>query len=88
MSMSDHIKQQVVQEFFANRSHSSRKWQDWILLFYQSGRKSNYIENMSHILSRGRMAHCFKLLYNVRYRTTEKTAPNGFESWQRRSISF
>ena len=63
--MSDHIKQQVVQEFFAKRSHSPGKWQDWILLFYQSGRRSNYIENMSHILSRGTMAHCFKLLYNV-----------------------
>ena len=62
MSMSDHIKQQVVQEFLPKRSRSPRKRQNWILLFYQNGRRSKHIENISHIQSRGSVAHCFKLL--------------------------
>ena len=34
MSMSDHIKQQAVQEILSERSHSPGKRQNWILLFY------------------------------------------------------
>ena len=76
MSMSDHIKQQVLQEFLPKRSQSPGKRQNWILLFYQSGRNSTHIENILPIWSRGSMAHCFNLLHNVRYRTTERTALN------------
>ena len=75
MSMSDHFKQQVLQEFLPERSHSPGKRQNWILLFYQSGRTSTHIENILSIWSRASVAHCFNLLYNVRYRTTESTAP-------------
>ena len=80
MSMSDHIKQQVIQKkknFLPKRSRSPGKWQNWILLFYQTGRGSKHTKNMLHILSRGSVTHCFKQLYNVRYRTTERTA----QSW-------
>ena len=38
MSMSDHIKQQVLEEFLPIRSPSPGKWQNWILLFYWSGK--------------------------------------------------
>ena len=43
MSMSDHIKQQVLQP---KTSHSPGKRQKWILLFYQYGRTSTHIENI------------------------------------------
>ena len=76
MSMFDHINQQVVQEFFAKMSHSLGKRQNWILLFYQSGRTSTHIEIILPIWSRGSVVHCFNLLHNVRYRTTERIAPN------------
>ena len=80
MSMSDHIatEQQVLQEFFAKKvSDSPGKRQNWILLFYQSGRTSTHIETILPIWSRGSVAHCFNLLHmHVRYRTTEITAPN------------
>ena len=76
MSMSDHIKQQVVQEYLPERSRSPVKRQNWILLFCQSGRSSKHIENKLHILSQGSMAHCLRLLYGVHYRTTKKTASN------------
>ena len=75
MSISDHMKQQVLQEFFAKRSSSPGKRQNWILLFHQSGRTSTDIENILPIWSRGIVAHCFNL-ENVRHRTTERTAPN------------
>ena len=52
MSMSDHIKQRVLQEFLP------------------------HIEDILPIWSRGSVAHCFNLLHNVRYRTTERTASN------------
>ena len=74
MSMSDHIKQRVLQEFFASKVSFSWKTANWILLFYQSGRTSTHIENILPICSRGSVAHCFNLLHNVRYRTTERTA--------------
>ena len=74
MSMSDHVKQQVVQDFLPERSHFPGKRQSWILLFYNSGTSSKHIENMSHILSQGSVAHCFKLMHNVSYRTTERAA--------------
>ena len=76
MSVSDHIKQKVVQEFLPKMPHSPGKRQNWILLLHQSGRRSNHIGNTLHVLSRGSVAHCFKLLHNVRYRIAEKTAPN------------
>ena len=37
MSMSDHIKQQVLQKFFAKKSHSPEKWQNWIIWFTRVG---------------------------------------------------
>ena len=76
MSMSDHIKQRVYNNFLLIRSPSPGKWQNWILLFYKSGRISTHVENILPIWSRGSVAHCFNLLHNVRYRTTERTAPN------------
>ena len=62
------------------RSHSPGKRQNWILLFYLCGRTSTHIENILLIWCQGSVAHCFNLLHNVRYRTTERTAPN---RWQR-----
>ena len=77
MSMSDHIKQRVLQlEFLPIRCPSTGKRQNWILLFYQSGRTSTHVENILPVWSRGSVAHCFNLLHNVRYRTTKRTAPN------------
>ena len=61
MSMSDHIKQQVLQEVFGERSHSPGKQQNWILLFYQTGRTSRHIRNILPIWSRGSVAHSFNL---------------------------
>ena len=71
MSMSDQIKQQVVQEFYPQKGLTlleNLKRQNWILLFYQSVRSSNHMENILYILSPGSVAHCFKLLHNARYR--------------------
>ena len=76
MSMSDHIKQRVLQQFLPIRSPSPGKWQNWILLFYKSGNTSTHIENTLPIWSPGSVAHCFNLLHNVRYRTTKRRAPN------------
>ena len=76
MSMSDHIKQQVLQEFFAKEVSFSWKTEKLDSFVYQSGRTSTHTENISPIWSRGSVAHCFNLLHNVRYRTTERTAPN------------
>ena len=42
MSMSDHIKQRVYKNFLPIRSPSPGKQQNWILLFYQSGRTSTH----------------------------------------------
>ena len=74
MSMSDHIKQQVVQEFFPQNVSFSWKTAKtgFFKVFYQSGRSSKHFENMLHNLSQGSVAHCFKLLNNVWYRTTER----------------
>ena len=80
--MSDYIKQQGLQEFFAKRSHSPGKRQNWFILFYQSGRTSTHIENILPIWSRGSMPHCFNLLHNVRYRTTERTARNRWQMFE------
>ena len=68
MSMSDHIKRQVLQEFSPKGSHSPGKRKNWILLFYQSGRTSTHIENILPAWSRGSVAHCFNLLHNLWYR--------------------
>ena len=54
MSMSDHIMQQVLQEFSAKRSHSLEKRQNWVLLLYQSRRTSPYTENLTYLESRQR----------------------------------
>ena len=74
--MSDHIKQQVLQKCFAKKVSFSWKTENWILLFYQSGRTSTHIETILPIWSRGSVAHCFNLLHNVRYKTTERIAPD------------
>ena len=76
MSMSDRIKQQVVQEFFVKKVSFSWKAAKLESFFYQSGRSSKHIENMLLILSQGSVTHGFKLFHNVRYRTTERTARN------------
>ena len=76
MSISDQIKQQVVRELYAKKVSFSWKNSKTGFLFYQGGKGSKYIENMLHIPSRGSVIHCFKLTYNVRYRTAERTAPN------------
>ena len=54
MSMSDHIMQQVLQEFSARRTYSPEKRQNWVLLLYQSGRTSPYTENVTYLLLRQR----------------------------------
>ena len=76
MSMSDHIKQQVLQVFFAKKVSFSWKTGKLAFLFYQSGRTSTCIENTLPVWGRVSMAHCFNLLRNVRYRTTKRTTPN------------
>ena len=43
------------------RSYSPWKRQNWIILFYPSGRTSTHIENVIPIWSRGSVAHCFRL---------------------------
>ena len=52
MNMSDHIMQQVLQEFSAKRSHSPEKRQNWVPLLYRSGRTSPYTENVTYLESR------------------------------------
>ena len=74
------LSNKFYKNFFPERSHSPGKRQNWILLFYQSGRTSTHIENILPVWSRGSVAHSFNLLHKVRYRTTERTAPN---RWQR-----
>ena len=76
MSIPDHISNRFYKNFLPKRSHSPGKRLNWILLFYPSGRTSTHIENVTPIWSRGSMAHCFNLLHIVRYRVTERTAPN------------
>ena len=44
MSMSDHIKQQVLQEFFAKKSHSPEKRQNWILWFTRVGEPAHILK--------------------------------------------
>ena len=68
--------------FFPKRSYSPGKRQNWILLFYPSGRTSTHIENVIPIWSRGSVAHCFNLLHIVRYRITERTAPNRWQMFE------
>ena len=80
MSMSDHIQQQVLQEFFAKKVSFSWKMAKQDPLVYQSRRTSTHIENILPNWSWGSVAHCFNPLHNVRYRTTERTTPN---RWQR-----
>ena len=73
MSVSDQIKQQVAQEFFCEKEIILLKTAKLeSIVIYRVGEAAN----ISHILSRGSVTHCFKLLHNVQYRTTERTAPN------------
>ena len=65
MSTSDHIKQQVVQEFFCQKGLILLENDKNGILFCKSGRSRKHIKNMFHIPSRGSVAHCFKLLHNV-----------------------
>ena len=75
--MSDHIEQQVLQEFFAKKGLILlEKGKTGFFWFTRVGETSTHIENILLIWSRGSVAHCFNLLCNVRYRTTERTAPN------------
>ena len=74
------LSDRFYKNFLPKRSYSPGKRQNWILLFYPSGRTSTHIENVIPIWSRGRVAHCFNLLYNVRHRISERTAPY---RWQR-----
>ena len=74
------LNNRLYKNFLPKRSHSPGKRQNWILLFYQSGRTSTHIETILPIWSRGSVAHCFNLLHNVRCRTTERAAPS---RWQR-----
>ena len=76
MSMSDHIKQQVVGEFFAKQVSFSWKTAKLDSFVSRSGRSSKHIEICYIFLSRGSVAHCFKLLHDVRYRTAERIASN------------
>ena len=46
LSMSYHIRQQMVHGFFPTRSHFPGKQINWILLFSQNGRSSKHIKNM------------------------------------------
>ena len=86
MSMSDHVKQQVVQEFFARKVSFSWKTAKLDSFVLPEGGTSTHIENILTIWNRGSVAHCFNLLYNVRYRTTQRTAPNRFESSCNQSV--
>ena len=70
MSMFYHIKQLVVLDFFSKKVSFPWKTANWILLFAQSGRSNNDIENKLVILSPGSVSHCFKLLHHVQCRTT------------------
>ena len=70
------LSNRFYKSFFPKRSLSPGKRQNWILLFYQSGRTSIHVENILLSWSRGRVAHSFNLLHNVLYRTTERTTPN------------
>ena len=77
MSISDHIKQQVLQEFFAKKvsfSCKTAKLDSFVLPEWEN----QYTSKISYIpiWSRGSVAHCFNLLHDVRYRTTERTAAN------------
>ena len=67
MSMSYHIKQQVVQDIFSKRSDFLGKRQNWIPLFSLNGRSSKHVESILSIPYGGRVAHCFKLLHHVPY---------------------
>ena len=64
------------------RSPFPGKRQNWILLFYQSGRTSTHIEIFLPICSGGSVAHCFNLLHKVRYRTTKRTASNRWQKFE------
>ena len=76
MSMSDHIKQQVLQEFFAKKVTFSWKTAELDSFVSPEWENHTQIKNIIPIWSRGSMAHCFNVLHNVWYRTTQRTAPN------------
>ena len=76
MSMPDHIKLKVLPELFAKKVSFSWKTAKLDSFVLPEWRTRTHIENMLPIWSRGSVAHFFNLLHNVRYRTTERTAPN------------
>ena len=71
MSMSDHIKQQVVQEILPNRSSLLENGKSGFFSFIRVEEVANI-----HNVSLGSMAYYFKLLHTVEYRTTERTTSN------------
>ena len=76
MSMPDHIKQQVLQEFFPKNvsfSWKTAKLDSFVLPEWEN--QHTYRKYLTY-LGRGSVAHCFNLLHNVRYRTTKRTATN------------
>ena len=76
MSMSDHIKQQVLQEFFAIKVSFSWKTAELDSFVLPAWENQHTYRTILPIWSRGSVAHCFNLLHNLQYRTTERTAPN------------
>ena len=79
MGMSDHDKQQVVQEFFAKKvsfSWNLENGKTGFFCFIRVREVANMSKICLHIPSGGSVAHYFKLLYNLQYRTTERTASN------------
>ena len=81
MSMSDHIKQQLVEEIFAKKVSFPGKRQMWIFLFIRVG-------EAAHI---SKVCNIFRVEATWHTALNERTAPNRsqrFESRQRQSISF
>ena len=68
MSTPYHIKLLMVREFFSIKVSFSWKTEKLVSSFPQRVGEAVSIENMLLILSRGSVAHCFKLLQNERYR--------------------
>ena len=72
MSMSDHIKQQILQEFFAKKVSFSWKTAKLDSSVLPEWENQHTYQKFLPIWSRANVAHCFNLFHNVRYRTTEE----------------
>ena len=82
MGMSDHIKQRVLQEFFARKgsfSLKTAKLDSFVLPEWEN--QHTYRKYFTYLESRQR-GTLFNLLHNVRYRATERTAPNRSQSFE------